>query len=212
MTAAHKLDAISLSFTEEDYKANRPEPRLDTYFEFRVSDANVKRSKNGKNLALTLKVEALDEMASAMFPRWMNVAIPVDIASEKIECPEYAKSMFLKQMAPLFPEHGPYDNVEKDPYSGKNVYYKDGEQISGKEFDLARFASNKKVGAFAKEYAAAWLETGDKVSIDALLEKRFFAILKASKDGKYVNIADMSARAPQDRDVVYTRQEAFKPR
>lgn len=213
MTAvAHKMDEITLGFSDEDYKDNRPEPKVDTYFEWRVSDATVKRTKSGSNLTLLLKVEALDENAAALFPKWINVAIPVSIPSENIKCPDYAKSMFLSQLAPLYPELGPYDNVEPDPYTGKNVYYKDGEQISGKEFDLAKYESNKKVGAFAAEFAKAWMENCDKASIDHLLERRFFGILKASKDGKYVNVAKMNARAPTDAMVVYTRKEAFKPR
>lgn len=212
MTAAHSMDAISLGFDDDDYKDSRPEPKLDTPFEWRIADATVKRTKSGGNLTLLLKCEALDEQASAMFPKWVNIAIPVSIPSENIECPDYAKSMFLKQLAPLYPEMGPYDNIEKDPYSGKKVYFKDGEQISGKEFDLAKFESNKKIGALAKTFAQAWMTTKDKASIEELCEKRFFAILKASKDGQYVNITNMNARAPEDAEVVYSRREAFKAR
>lgn len=207
---AHSMDAISLEFSDEDYKAERPEPKTDTFFEWRISDANIKRTKKGDNLTVVIKCEALDENAAAMFPKWMNVAIPVSIPSENISCPDYAKSMFLKQMAPLFPEMGPYDNVEVDPFNGKKVYYKDGEVISGKAFDLARFDSNKRIGALAKEFAQVWMETKDKSSLDVLLDKRFFAILKKSKDDKYVNIAEMKTSAPTDKDVVYNRKEAFK--
>lgn len=207
---AHSMDAISLGFSDEDYKAERPELKTDTFFEWRISDANIKRTKKGDNLTVVLKCEALDANAAAMAPKWMNVAMPVSIPGENITCPDYAKKMFLAQMAPLFPELGPYDNVEVDPYSGTKTYYKDGEVITGKAFDLARFDSNKRIGALAKEFAQVWMETMDKSSLDVLLDKRFFAILKKSKDGQYVNIAEMRASAPTDKDVVYDRKEAFK--
>lgn len=208
--AAHNLDSITLGFTEEDYKDARPEPKLDTYFEWRVTDATVRRSKSKPNLTLLLKVEALDEQAASMFPKWINVAIPVSIPGESIICPEYAKSMFLSQLAPLYPEIGPYDNVELDPFTGKKTYYKDGDVLTSHDYDLAKFESNKAIGAKARWFAELWMESADKVTIDELLDRKFFAILKASTDGKYVNVAKMSARAPEDKEIVYSRKEAFK--
>lgn len=210
MSAAYTLDAITLAFTDEDYKDNRPDPKLDTFFEWRVSDATVRRAKNRPNLTLLLKVEALDEQAAAMFPKWINITVPVSIPAENIVCPDYAKSMFLSQLAPLYPEVGPYDNVELDPFSGKKSYYKDGEQLSNKDFDVAKFESNKQIGAMARKFAELWMNTKDKATVDELLDRKFFGILKASTDGKYVNVSKMNARAPLDQEVVYSRKEAFK--
>lgn len=210
MSAVHSMDSISLGFTDDDYKADRPEPKTDVFFEWRIGDAIIKRAKSGKYLSVVLKVEALDGNGSAMFPKWINLAVPVSIPGEGIECPDYSKKMFLDSLRPLFPELGAYDRVDTDAISGRRVYMKDGQPLTGKDFDVAKMESNRKVGAMAKDFAQAWLDSGDKTSLDIFLDRKFFGILKSSKDGQYTNVSKMRSEPPADASVVYDRKDAYK--
>jgi hypothetical protein len=149
----------------------------------------------------------LDGDGKKMFQKYINIPMPVSIGENT--APDYAKFMWLNSVRPLFPEHAPFDKVEKDAITGKNVFYKNGEVVKGKAYEDAVTAANMAIGSLAKDVAREWVESGDNTPVAAFVDKCFFAKLKASKDAKYVNVDRMYTEAPDGEEVCYDRTVAL---
>lgn len=204
MTTTFTVDDIALDYSEKDYEPQRPEPKADTYFEFEVKSARVKQHKDGY-LTASLTVNALSDTGSTMFTKFINLAVPVAIRG--ISAPDWAKNIFLNTLRPLFPELAPYDMVEQDPVTGKNIYLKDGAPLKGKAYDEAQKASNKLIGAMAVDFAKAFITSGeDEASLEVLKSRRFFGQVK--KSGDFTNVVKMRSSAPTE-GACYDRKQAF---
>ncbi|HST79342.1 MAG TPA: hypothetical protein VLN58_12710 [Verrucomicrobiae bacterium] len=203
---AFTLDDLTVEFSKEDYRPQRREPKLQTWYEWNISSASIKMSD--KNfLQVNCEAQALDSDGNQMFKKYLNIAVPVSVGQNT--APTYAKGLWLMQVTPLFPEHVAYDAVEKDEITGKYVYLKNGEQLKGKAYDDAITAQNEAIGAMAKEVAVEWIRDGDGAVIEPFLGKRFFAQLKKDASGKYTNIDRMYCIAPKDAEVCYDKKIAL---
>jgi hypothetical protein len=200
------LDDITLAYSEEDYKPQRAQPKIGLTFEFEVIAAKVEQSKQG-HLQAALQVSALDSDGKEMFKKYLNVPMPVSI--KEIQAPEYAKGMWTMMVGPLFPKLAPYDSVAIDTATGRKVYSKGGKELKGPEFDEAIVTYRKAIAEIAKTTARQWIEEGDASTIEQFMNKRFYAKLRASKDGKYVNIDRMYPTAPDGEEVCYDKKEAM---
>lgn len=200
------LDDLTLAYSEEDYKPQRQEPKTGVTFEFEVKSAKVEQSKQG-HIQAALQVAALDSDGREMFKKYLNIPLPVSIRD--IVAPEYSKGMWKQMTAPLFPEVAAYDKVEIDTATGRKVYSKKGKELEKGSFDSETVKQNKALAEIAKDCAKDWIEGGDGSPLGQFAEKRFFAKLRTSKDGKYVNIDRMYFRAPENESVCYDRKEAL---
>lgn len=200
------LDDLRSEYTDEDYKIQRREPKPGIVYEFEVIDAQVLQSNKGF-LNMKLEVHALDSDGKQMFKKYINVPMPISLPD--VQAPEYAKGLWITNVKPFFPEHAPYDKVEEDAITGKKVYSKGGEPIKGDAYDKAVFEANKAVAAKATDVAKIWVEKGDKSAVPDFAGKRFFAKVKVSKDGKYVNVDKMTSTVPEGEDVCYDRKAAL---
>lgn len=207
MTATpFSLDSITLEYSQEDYKPQRLQPKTGIWFEFQVSSAKTEQASQG-HLQVKCEAEALDSNGKSMFKKYMNIPMPVSIGEHA--APTYAKGLWLMNVVPLFPDNVAYDRMEKDPATGKLQYFKGQERLEGKAYDEAMTAQNKVIGEKAREVAVQWVKEGDGCTVADFQGKRFFAQVKESKDGKYVNIDRPYAMAPDGEDVCYDRKEAM---
>lgn len=204
---AFTLDDITLEYSQEDYKPQSYEPKLDTWFEFKVNSAVVEKHANDY-LAVKLECHALDGDGKKMFSKNIFAAMPVSIG-EQIHAPSWAKGLWLQNIRPLYAEYQAFDKREKDPITGKSAYFKDGKPLKGKEYEEASIAGNKAIGALAKGIARGWVENGDGHIVDDFVNRTFFAKVKKDKSGQYTNIDKATASLPDGEEACYDKKQAM---
>lgn len=203
---AFTLDDLTVEFSKEDYTPKAREPKCGIWYEWQIASAAIKMGKNNY-LQVTCEAEALDGDGKKMFKKYLNIAVPVSVGENV--APTWAKGIWLSSVVPLFPEHVAYQAVEKDEITGKMVFFKDGEKLSGKSYEEAFTKQNEAIGAMAKDVAVEWIRDGDGAVIESFLGKKFFAQLKADTTGKYTNIDRMYCFAPSNAEICYDKKVAL---
>lgn len=199
------MDDITLEYSQDDYKPQRREPKCNVWFEFEVTSAKTEQSPKG-HLQVKMEAEALDSSGKKMFKKYVNVPMPISIGEHA--APTYAKGLWLMNVVPLFPEHLAYDSIQKDPITGKMIYFKGDIKLEGKEYEEAMTRQNKTIGEMARDVAKAWISDPEQ-PVESFQGKRFFAKLKSSTDGKYTNIDRPYGIAPSGEEICYDAKEAM---